>query len=178
MAKGALEAVIDEYRERFLTLLAQLCSCMEAMERNKALLILLEREGDLLRCMDEEVPCHLGPVEVRVTKSLFKRKVTVAFGGREYDREEALSLLARAKSFMQWYESDCSLESLLNMLVGLDHLDKLRNMLSRDLGELYLVCMGRRPSLNTVDLPSYVAEALSRAVNEYVEARSREAPRG
>jgi len=161
---SSTKAVIEEYADRFARLLKRLCNCYEALRRNRWLIELLRLEGSVRRCIESRLPCDLGMVRVSFTGGLLKKRVMVIAGDRVMNIDEFNSLLSTARSFLQWYEDDCSSDILYLDLAGVDHAEEIIRFIKANKETLANVCEGKPVELTIKGVPDYVNEGLMRAL--------------
>jgi hypothetical protein len=167
ISHDAIDALTEEYESRFIRVLQQVCMCRREYERNKDLLRLLGIGDEVARCVKERRPCNLGFIEVRVVKRFLGHQVTVILDGREVSIDEVNRLLSTARFFKEWYDSDCSIDSFMQPMIGADHYDAIKEFLTRNLEELRRVCDNAIPNLNLNGLPTYVANGIANAINDF-----------
>ncbi len=165
----AIEALIEEYRSRFTKVLQQICMCKHEYEKNKELLRFLGVDNEVTRCIKEKRPCNLGFIEVRINRKFLGSQVIILLDGKEISINELNRLLSSARFFKEWYESDCSVDTYMQPLIGADHYDAIRDFLTNNLDKLQAVCDGGNPSLNFNDLPTYVVNGMIKAVNDMIK---------
>ncbi|WP_054842603.1 hypothetical protein [Vulcanisaeta distributa] len=165
----AIEALTEEYRSRFVKVIQQICRCKGEYERNRELMRILEISNSITECVRQRKPCDLGFVKVKVVKKLINTQVIIVLNNEEITIESFNKLVASAKFFKEWYDNDCSVDSYMQPLIGADHYDLIKEFLTKNLEKLQYICDGKTPSLNLGDLPIYVSNGITRAINDLVK---------
>ncbi len=165
----AIEALIEEYRSRFVKVLQQVCRCKSEYERNGELIKILGISDSVSECVKQGKPCDLGFVKVKVVKRWFSTQAVIVINNEEVDLEQFNRLVASARFFKEWYDNDCSIDSYMQPLIGADHYDIIREFLMRNLKDLQKVCNNVVPNLDLNELPTYVSNGIVRAINDLVK---------
>ncbi|WP_054854116.1 hypothetical protein [Vulcanisaeta distributa] len=164
-----IEVLTEEYRSRFVKVMQQICRCKSEYERNRELMKILAVSNDVAECIKQRRPCDLGFVKVKVIRKLLNTQVVIMLNNEEITIDSFNKLIASAKFFKEWYDNDCSMDSYMQPLIGADHYDLIKEFLTKSLEKLQYVCEGRTPSLNLGDLPVYVSNGITRAINDLVK---------
>ena len=163
------EALTEEYRSRFTRVIQQICRCKGEYERNRELIKVLSISDNVTECIRQRRPCDLGFVKVRVVKKLLGTQIIIIFNNEEISVDAFNKLIASAKFFKEWYDNDCSIDSYMQPLIGADHYDIIKEFLTKNLEKLQEVCNRVTPSLNLDDLPIYVSNGITRAINDLIK---------
>ena len=170
MSLSPRDVVVEEFKDRFRSLFAQLCSCIEVEDRNRELIELARYGDELRRCLSEGVPCDFGIVKVIVKKGFLKKRVSVLFKGREVDRSTLLNMILRAREIVDWLSSDCTPDSMARLFVGVDESDRVASEIKSILHQLAIICRGLKPYVEP-NLPDYARDGFRMAIDEFLRSR-------
>jgi hypothetical protein len=134
------------------------------MRRNEELLMVLRMESEVRRCIESGSPCDLGMIRVELNRGLFRKRAVIVLGNRAISIEEFDSLVSKAKSLVQWYENDCSIEALSLEFTGMDHAEKIIQFMEANRDRLLEACSGKAVNLIIEGVPDYVNEGMWRAI--------------
>ncbi|GAB6946136.1 hypothetical protein JCM16161A_02660 [Vulcanisaeta sp. JCM 16161] len=165
----AIEALTEEYKSRFIRVIQQICRCKGEYERNRELMKVLSVSDNVIECVRQKKPCDLGFVKVKIVKRFLNTQVIIMLNNEEMTIESFNRLIASAKFFKEWYDNDCSIDSYMQPLIGADHYDAIKEFLTKNLEKLQYACDDKVPSLDLGDLPIYVSNGITRAINELVK---------
>ena len=163
------EVLTEEYRSRFERVIQQICRCKSEYERNRELIKILSISDSVTECIKQRRPCDLGFVKVKVVKKFLGNQIIIVLNNEEINVDAFNKLIASAKFFKEWYDNDCSIDSYMQPLIGADHYDIIKEFLTKNLEKLQEVCNRVTPSLNLDDLPIYVSNGITRAINDLIK---------
>ncbi|WP_069807540.1 hypothetical protein [Vulcanisaeta thermophila] len=150
-----IKALIEEYKSRFINLIMHYCTCKREYEGKSELLDIINIESEVKRCIDERRECDLGKVKVYVNRKFLRTEVYLLVNGRRMSVSEFENLLVTLKSFMEWYNNDCTIDSIMTPLVGTDFFDDVRELISENVELLNRVCNGAAVNGDVINVGSY-----------------------
>ena len=171
-SEKARQVITELIYERFLAFIKRYCKCLEAKSQNVMYFKIAPLLDELERRIVNGIEGSLSSdVKIKVLKKFLRKEIQLEINGKTYSRDEALNLISRVRSFLKWYETDCSLSSIISEINDCREFN-IVNFIEKYIDVVESACRGKYPNLPLSELADYVAEGVKRALSEYLRIKN------
>lgn len=169
-SRKAREVIAEVVYEKFINFVRKYCKCTELREKNALYFQLKPILDELESCIINNVERNFRDVRTYTVKKLLRKETYLEVNGVIFKKQDALMLIDKARSFLRWYEDDCSLSTLISDFTRPNDLG-VKDIIKSSIDKLNQLCKGVEVKFNVQNVQDYVINGIKKALNDYLKTR-------
>jgi len=166
-----VDIVVNTIMESVYNFIKRLCECEKLKEEYKRDMELAAFADEITRAIADGRSGKYGPVEIYIKRKLFgKREILIKLWEKEINSNSFFSELSKARAKAAWIQSDCSDQSLLEIIYQVNDRYTI-DFIQQNLNKFIDVCRGKKPNLDFGELPKYAVDGITQGIEKFLWTR-------